>query len=534
MKGVGNRPFHSIYSQYLPFYLGLGMKKSELRKLVREQLRTRFMFEKENDFQPEPESTEPTNDSSPKNGEPSPHEQALAMGLVDKKFGRYGDPKTGKIVAKVIDGKLVKNDPEDPEERRQAPEPAKSGFNYEDPYGEDYPKPKGQLGAVPPTFAPVNPPNADAYADSAAPILPNNSGRPTKYNQKDISGQQGVSRRDALSKDERDGYSNGGAGTFKGSVPTDGALVRTSQDGSSASWSPDGPLDKPDVDISREREQASRLAGNMSKKYGNADKALEVAKRNRERVEQEFNALQQHNTNSSPERLKKLEDMQKIIDKLTWAEEALLKQRDGGKVEENVTSSKLGSLVSEEIFALLESSASEQAKKLGLIGKGWGRYADPSTGQIVAKSVNGKLVRTSDIGDEKSVPEDDGREDDLNPDTSKEMDSLFNMFGHEKKHYNSSATKTPMHSRVRPGWNKGMGKEVEVEFDANADQTVAELLKKVGDPKKLMKWLIKKFKTATPKGKKRIAQYIGILKKLEDVNPADVQGGDQIALPPAV
>ena len=347
---MGNRPFLSIYSQYLPFYLGLGMKKSELRKLVREHLRTRFMFEKEEGQQPEPEATEPSQDAAPKSGEPTPHEQALAMGLVDKKFGRYADPQTGKIVAKIIDGKLVKNDPEDAEETRQAPEPAKSGFNYEDPYGEDYPKPKGQLGAVPPTFAPVNPPNADAYADSAAPILPNNSGRPTHYKQSDITGNKEddaktVARRDTLNKDARDRISTGGAGTFKGSEPTPGALTRTSQDGSSMSWSVDGPLEKPDVDLSQERSQALRLADNMSKKYGTADKALAIAKRNRERVEQEFNALQQHNTNSSPERLKKLEDMQKIIDKLTWAEEALIKQRDGGKVQESISPIMLSQLL---------------------------------------------------------------------------------------------------------------------------------------------------------------------------------------------
>jgi len=41
---------------------------------------------------------------------------------------------------------------------------------------------------------------------------------------------------------------------------------------------------------------------------------------------------------------------------------------------------------------LLEATAGEEAKKRGLKSIGFGRYADPSTNKVVAKSVNGKLV----------------------------------------------------------------------------------------------------------------------------------------------
>lgn len=39
-----------------------------------------------------------------------------------------------------------------------------------------------------------------------------------------------------------------------------------------------------------------------------------------------------------------------------------------------------------------DGGAGEEAKKRGLVHKGWGRYADPKTGEIVAKSADGKLT----------------------------------------------------------------------------------------------------------------------------------------------
>ncbi len=353
---MGNRSLLSIYSQNLPFYLGVGMKKSELRDMVREHMRTRFMFEKEDDTTPEQEDGVDKVDPTPApNGPPSPYEEAIAMGLVDKKFGRFGDPQTGKIVAKIIDGKLTKCEPEDAEETRTAPEPTKSGFNYEDPYGDDYPKPKGQLGAVPPTFAPLPPkPNdVDPYSDAAHMTLGNKNGRPSTFNPNDITSKPEplVPRRDTLSKDVRDAYSRGGAGTFNGSVPTDGALTRTSSDGKSMTWSKDGPLATPDED-SPERKLAEKTGANLLKKYKSVEKAMEVLTHNRTRVEKEFKRLANHNTNSSEERLNKLKDMQKVIDRLRWAEEAIMKAKQG----------------------LHETK---------LISKGWGRWADPRTGKIV-------------------------------------------------------------------------------------------------------------------------------------------------------
>lgn len=41
---------------------------------------------------------------------------------------------------------------------------------------------------------------------------------------------------------------------------------------------------------------------------------------------------------------------------------------------------------------ILELSAGDEAKKRGLKSIGFGRYVDPSTGKVVAKSENGRLV----------------------------------------------------------------------------------------------------------------------------------------------
>src|SRR5690349_9075473 len=105
------------------------MNKSQLRKLVREHLRTRFMFEKDDDSLEQEPTPETAPKAAPTAQSKTPHEQAMELGLVDKKFGRYADPKTNKIVAKAMGDQLVRVEPHDAEEDRQAEEPEKSGYN---------------------------------------------------------------------------------------------------------------------------------------------------------------------------------------------------------------------------------------------------------------------------------------------------------------------------------------------------------------------------------------------------------------------
>lgn len=40
-----------------------------------------------------------------------------------------------------------------------------------------------------------------------------------------------------------------------------------------------------------------------------------------------------------------------------------------------------------------ETEATQQAHQLGLVSKGWGNWADPQSGQTVAKTIQGKLVK---------------------------------------------------------------------------------------------------------------------------------------------
>ena len=64
---------------------------------------------------------------------------------------------------------------------------------------------------------------------------------------------------------------------------------------------------------------------------------------------------------------------------------------------------------------------------------------------------------------------------------------------------------------IKPGWNKAYE---DIPYDANGEETVNKLLKMVGDPMKLLRWLIKTFKKETANGKQRIMQYISILKSM--------------------
>ena len=53
-----------------------------------------------------------------------------------------------------------------------------------------------------------------------------------------------------------------------------------------------------------------------------------------------------------------------------------------------------------KLTELLEaSSAAEEAKKKGWVSSGWGRWQDPKTGKIVARTVKGKLVPVTDKTD---------------------------------------------------------------------------------------------------------------------------------------
>jgi len=54
--------------------------------------------------------------------------------------------------------------------------------------------------------------------------------------------------------------------------------------------------------------------------------------------------------------------------------------------------------------AIEESDASEKAKELGLVHRGFGKYAKDEEGKATHKTVNGKLVRFSDPGTEQDKP----------------------------------------------------------------------------------------------------------------------------------
>lgn len=202
-----------------------------------------------------------------------------------------------------------------------------------------------------------------------------------------------------------------------------------------------------------------------------------------------------------------------------------------------------------------KKSPAEQAKELGLEYSGYGYWVDPKTGERKAQTIDGNLVKVgvdssndreappkkqpgltgggSDAPTEPSVtaPDDsdptpiddpkakkkldketlkkllasvmDRKDLDPDPETSKQMKALFKEAGRDPH-----APEGKDH--VSPRWNQGMN-TTDVPYDANGEQTVEKLLAMVGDPLRLLRWLVSTLKKETPNGKQRILQYIGIL-----------------------
>jgi len=87
---------------------------------------------------------------------------------------------------------------------------------------------------------------------------------------------------------------------------------------------------------------------------------------------------------------------------------------------------RLKSLLREANYTLKEeeSEAAQQAHKLGLKAKGWGLWMDPKTGETVAKTVKGKLVKIDNTEYQDPVTHVDI--DELNPDEFKDFDLRAN------------------------------------------------------------------------------------------------------------
>jgi len=77
-----------------------------------------------------------------------------------------------------------------------------------------------------------------------------------------------------------------------------------------------------------------------------------------------------------------------------------------------------------------QSEASKQAEKLGLVHKGWGRYADPQTGSIVAYVRSGHLVKVDKDG---KVDGWGGSRDDPYSDHDEAWDQQAQLPGREKE-----------------------------------------------------------------------------------------------------
>jgi hypothetical protein len=90
----------------------------------------------------------------------------------------------------------------------------------------------------------------------------------------------------------------------------------------------------------------------------------------------------------------------------------------------------------------LESSAGEEAKRKGLVSKGWGRYADPRTGQITHQSKDGKLVPVVQaVSNEPSYLSVNSRKRQMSLDDENKLIQLASRFGGELTDATSSGVR---------------------------------------------------------------------------------------------
>jgi hypothetical protein len=419
------------------------MNMEQLRKMVRESLRTRFMYEAD---------------------EPEPNE----------------------------------------EDTKKSEEPAKS----EEPKPtDDYAKLKSpSTTKLPPRTGPVQ----DPY--DSPPPLGDKWGRSQKHNPNKIfPDKAGQFQQPVPSPEVKDTSHPGGHGTFQGYQP-DKVHPDVQQE-------PDLPV-VPD-ELSRTKGQKD--ADGLIKKLGNREAALRRVEANLKPFVERYMLLAKHNSNSSPQRMAELEKLGHTIVRLKYARDHL---RQGPPMQESYSvkhafggyrRTLLSSLI-ETATLIDESEASDQAKQLGLHYAGFGRYMDPE-GNYVADVVNGQLVKRETPGQwEDPNPV-------IDPETDKVMKKIFDSNGEWTPPIQNTGSK-----KIIPGWNKT---KQDIAFDANAEETVQKLLAMVGDPKRLLWWLLKKFKTETPNGKQRILQYIGCLKEMGVLESEDVAQANNPQAAPA-
>jgi hypothetical protein len=254
---------------------------------------------------------------------------------------------------------------------------------------------------------------------------------------------------------------------------------------------------------------------------------------------------------------------QKFGDPGDWPQSMVdVAQKLGSKIEKAVSTDTTVREADEPITA--EKKPAEQAKELGLVYGGYGNWIDPKTKETVAKTINGKLVKTtsdaSKAGEKpaqktaepesstdsrytnpeqippihpdpvakKPLDKDtlkklikmvaDRTDLDVDPETDKQMKTLFKEAGRDP--YQPQGL-----DHISPRWNKGMDTN-DVPYDANGEQTVDKLLAMVGDPLRLLKWLVSKLKKETANGRQRILQYIGILFDKGLIDAGEVQDAE--------
>jgi hypothetical protein len=370
-------------------------------------------------------------------GEGDAGEQAKKLGLTHAGWGNYKD-SSGKVVARSIDGQLVKI-------VRDAPE------------------------------------ISDPYDDKNAPKLGHDKAQKVPLDA--IVGKDAAKKADKKvpSDAQKAASSTGGAGTFKGHELKD-------------------KLEFPDLSKDEQfLKSVAKTTEDMVKKYG-AEGAVKKAVEAKKKADTRFEMLGKHNTNMTASK-KALMDGAKRISTMMGM---IMKSLTGGP---NGKGTPKGNTHDSTVTHHPNFESAALATDLKLLQIAIDKHGpdalrkklknDESSNEKSRRYGAFKWAAVLDAVENKVPP--------LDPEQEQAAVDLLHQTGTTKVVPQGGGG-----PHISPGWNKAQ--DAEVEFDANAEETVAKLIDMFhGDLKKLLGWLTKKMLQESPAGKKRISQYLKLV-----------------------
>ena len=137
---------------------------------------------------------------------------------------------------------------------------------------------------------------------------------------------------------------------------------------------------------------------------------------------------------------------------------------------------KMKSLLEDMSDDGMSEDAGDDADNMGLVHRGWGRYYDPNTGQLVAKSVNGQLVKVNATDDDNTDPDHEDAFSRLqaNPDAPSKMSQAAAAF--QSSHFKDDPAQAAKAQKLQKMASLlTQMKDNGADFDALSPETKAQL-----------------------------------------------------------